>query len=183
MNRMFIVSAIIVAAVWPVYPQADELVGFDTLKWGSPISSIQGESRTLMGGNIQAVRQPLSGVETDLEVYMAYKIFYFCGDAGLCGGKLFLAHDKKLPHIDSTIGRVKSILGSKYGHIGQPGRTSDSSWSLEAGTITVSSGVDGGYPVVEVLYRTPNYNAAVAQYESSFVESWKGKIDAWSFRF
>ncbi len=138
--RTFIFSLFVsLMALVPLSSRATDLSGFDGVPWGAPIASVQGEGRELLNGHIQAVRQRLSELANDLGLFEAYKIYYFCGDAGLCGGKLFFRHNKKLSNIEATLIRLKAFLGAEYGFGDQPGRISENHWRLSGGNIDLTT--------------------------------------------
>lgn len=163
---------------------AASLSGFDGLPWGTPATAVSGESREMMGGAVLAKRIGLSALKETYHLDGAYKVYYFC-DGTLCGGKLSLVFGRGFQQtsVDTVITHMKAIVGSAYGHIGQPNRLSDDLWSISGSIVSVAPVMQSDHSVVEVFYRGPVYLQTLAKSERSLNAKLSPSVASWKFNF
>ncbi|MEX2450371.1 MAG: hypothetical protein WD407_05895 [Rhodospirillales bacterium] len=166
----------------PKITHAAALSGFDGHPWGTPAAAISGESREIMGGAILAKRTALPSLKKTYRLNDAYKIYYFCGGV-LCGGKLSLIFNKGFREIgvSRAMTQMKAIVGTAYGHLGEPGRVGDGLWSVDGGFISAATVIKGNRSLVEVFYRGPEYLKTLADSERGLNAELNHNL--WGFRF
>ena len=180
--RHFLFIAALVLFASPA-AHAGDLTGFDGLPWETPVESVQGESREMLGGEVMAKRSRLEKFEASINAHTVYKVYYFCADTGLCGGNLFIAHKKRLSNPKATIDHLKALLGDAHGYLGETGRGADTSWIFPSGRIFISTSFDDGHPIVEVKYQGNEYMRAKSRHEAAMVARSKDAIESWGFKF